>query len=74
MMNERSETNPTRRIEKGLAARYPLFYVVCREEDRLEGLLSPLAVARCGAPLRVWTRTAGLAGAEGPVEGTRDPL
>jgi len=74
MMNEHSDANPTRRIEKGLAARYPLVYVACREEDRLEGLLSPLAAARCGGPVRVWTRTTGLVGPDGPVEGTRDPL
>ena len=44
-------------------------------DDRLPGSkLSPLAAAHCSGPVRVWTRTAGLAGPDGPVEGTRDPL
>jgi len=73
-MDEHSNATPVRRIEKGLAARYPIIYVVCREEDRLEGLLSSLAAAHCGESLRVWTRTSGLTGPDGPLEGSRDPL
>lgn len=75
-MVERSDETPVRRIEKGLAARYPLIYVLCREEDRLEALLGQLAAAHYGEarPLQVWTSTEGLAGPGGPVDGTRDPL
>lgn len=50
-----------RRIEKALAARYPLVYVQCHEEARLEGLLSQASADHFGdaRPLTVWTRTRG---------------
>jgi SpoVK/Ycf46/Vps4 family AAA+-type ATPase len=68
--------SPVRRIQKGLAARHPLFYVLCVEEERLEGMLSRIAAAHYGteAKLLVWTSTQGLTGRDGPVEGTREPL
>jgi SpoVK/Ycf46/Vps4 family AAA+-type ATPase len=68
--------SPVRRIQKGLAARYPLFYVLCVEEERLEGMLARIATSHYGqdARLLIWTSTLGLAGRDGPVEGTREPL
>jgi SpoVK/Ycf46/Vps4 family AAA+-type ATPase len=75
-MAERIDETPVRRIEKGLASRYPLFYVRCGEEDRLEALLGQLATSHYGAatPIQVWTSTEGFAGPGGTVDGTRDPL
>jgi SpoVK/Ycf46/Vps4 family AAA+-type ATPase len=75
-MAERIDESPVRRIEKGLAAGYPLFYVQCREEERLESLLGQLATRHYGdaRPLQVWTSTEGFAGPGGTVDGTRDPL
>jgi SpoVK/Ycf46/Vps4 family AAA+-type ATPase len=67
---------PDRRLRKGLLARNPLIYVLCREEDRLETLLARLAAEHYGrpAPPAVWTMTRGLSGPAGAVEGTREPL
>ena len=75
-MAGRIEETPVRRIEKGLASRYPLFYVQCGEEDRLEALLGQLATTHYGAvtPIQVWTSTEGFAGPGKAVDGTRDPL
>ena len=76
-MSERSDETPVRRIEKGLAARYPLFYVLCREEERLEALLGELAAAHYGEarPVQVWTSTEGFTAPGGSADGTtRDPL
>lgn len=68
--------SPVRRIQKGLAAHYPLFYVLCVEEERLEGMLSRLAAAHYGedARLLIWTSTQGLVGRNGAVDGTHEPL
>jgi SpoVK/Ycf46/Vps4 family AAA+-type ATPase len=76
MMAERIDDSPVRRIEKGLAARYPLFYVRCGEEDRLEALLAQLAASHYGEarPLAVWTSTDGFAGGGGGADAARDPL
>ena len=75
-MSERIDETPVRRIEKGLAARYPLIYVLCREEERLEALLGRLAAAHYGEarPVQVWTSTEGFVLTSGAVDGTRDPL
>jgi SpoVK/Ycf46/Vps4 family AAA+-type ATPase len=67
---------PASRIQKGLVAHYPLFYVRCQEEERLEGMLAQLAVAHYGneaAPM-VWSSTQGLVGKAGRVAGTEDPI
>ena len=50
-----------RRIEKALAARYPLVYVQCQEEARLEGLLSRVSADHFAdaRPVTTWTRTRG---------------
>jgi SpoVK/Ycf46/Vps4 family AAA+-type ATPase len=68
--------SPLRRIQKGLAARQPLFYVLAVEEERLEGMLSRIATAHYGEEgrLLIWTSTQGLAGRNGTVGGTREPL
>jgi len=68
--------SPARRIQKGLVARHPLFYVLCQEEDRLEALLQRLAQAHYGgeAALYAWSSTRGLAGPAGVVPATQDPL
>ncbi|MCU0767185.1 MAG: AAA family ATPase [Gammaproteobacteria bacterium] len=67
---------PERRLRKGLLAHNPLFYALCREEDRLEALLGRVASDHYGRPVTpaVWTMTRGLAGPAGTVEGTRDAL
>ena len=67
---------PERRLRKGLLAHNPLFYALCREEDRLEALLGRVASDHYGRPVTpaVWTMTRGLAGPAGAVEGTRDAL
>lgn len=65
-----------RRIDKALAARYPLVYVRCQEEERLEGLLNRSAVDHYGdsRPVTVWTRTRGF-GVNGKVTAAiYDPL
>lgn len=69
------DESPARRIEKGLASRYPLLYVRCGEEDRLESILGPLATSHYGEarPLQVWTSTEGFAGRAGD-QAARDPL
>jgi SpoVK/Ycf46/Vps4 family AAA+-type ATPase len=76
LMAERIDESPLRRIEKGLASRYPLIYVRCGEEDRLESLLGGLSARHYGEtrPLQVWTSTEGFAGAGVPGAGSRDPL
>ncbi len=65
-----------RRIDKALAARYPLVYVQCQEEERLEGLLSRRAAAHYGdsRPVAVWTRTRGFAANAQVIAAICDPL
>jgi SpoVK/Ycf46/Vps4 family AAA+-type ATPase len=68
--------SPAARIRKGLLARYPLFYVLCREEDRLEALLAGLSREHYGdgRGVATWSSTQGLVGSAGPVAGTEEPL
>jgi ATP-dependent 26S proteasome regulatory subunit len=65
-----------RRIEKALAARYPLVYVRCQEEERLENLLNQVSADHFGdaRPLTVWTRTRGFTVGRKVVAPICDPL
>jgi AAA+ superfamily predicted ATPase len=67
--------SPATRIAKGLVARYPLFYVLCQEEDRLQAMLEDQALAHYGQPGRliVWSSTQGLVG-DGARLGSEDPI
>lgn len=49
------------RLHKGLLSRYPLFYVLCREEQRLENQLSRLSreYYEDDRPVKVWTAAKG---------------
>ncbi len=52
----------TDRLRKGLLSHYPLFYVLCREEERLEGQLARLSREHYGddRPVAMWTAARGL--------------
>jgi ATP-dependent 26S proteasome regulatory subunit len=65
-----------RRIDKALAARYPLVYVRCQEEERLEGLLNRSVVDHYGdsRPVTVWTRTRGFSVSGKVTAAIYDPL
>lgn len=51
----------TERIQKGLLSQYPIFYVLCREEERLENLLAKVSREHYGdaRPLVTWTAARG---------------
>ena len=64
------------RIGKALAARQPLVYVHCYEEDRLQRMLEQLSAAHFGdaRPVYTWTLTRGFPGQTAQSDGTYDPV
>ena len=66
----------TERIRKGLLSHYPLFYVLCREEERLEDQLARLSREHYGddRPLVTWTAARGSDGLDSSAVGPGDPL
>ncbi|MGL1833648.1 AAA family ATPase [Rhodocyclaceae bacterium SMB388] len=70
-----TRANPTlARIRKALSAGYPLVYVRCHEEDRLERMLNGLADAHFGSvrPVVSWSLTDGFG--DRAAEARPDPL
>jgi hypothetical protein len=67
---------PIQRINKGLNAGYPLFYVICQEEGRLERMLEEVSAAHYGddRPLVAWSSAAGFHTRAGVLETITDPL
>ncbi len=61
---------------KALAARQPLVYVHCYEEDRLERMLERLSASRFGdaRPVQTWTLTRGFQGQTAKSDGIHDPV
>jgi SpoVK/Ycf46/Vps4 family AAA+-type ATPase len=58
----------TERLRKGLLSHYPLFYVLCREEERLEGQLARLSREYYGddRPVITWTSAKGFGNGDAP--------
>lgn len=54
-------STPLQRLHKGLSAGYPLFYVLCQEEGRLERLLAQAGARYYGEerPLVIWSAASG---------------
>lgn len=70
---------PLERLQKGLAARQPLVYVLCHEEDRLAAMLAQLSATHYGddRDLVCWSTTLGFHTQDGkPVDSSpvTDPL
>lgn len=65
-----------KRIRKGLASRYPLFYILCREEERLERILNQISSAyyKDDRPLAVWTSAGGFYPQGSQLGEKRDPV
>lgn len=68
--------SPQKRLQKGVAARQPLLYVLSHEEERLESLLTRLSEAHYKSPRPVvsWSSTRGFQGGEGADASITDPL
>ncbi|MGZ8217703.1 AAA family ATPase [Methylomagnum sp.] len=66
----------TERIRKGLLSHYPLFYVLCREEERLESQLARLSREYYGddRPLVTWTAAKGFGNQGTASQGVGDIL
>lgn len=64
------------RISRGLKSRYPLFYLLGWDEDRIERLLRSIARSYYGSEdrFRVWSATHGFGGHDDPAAPTLDPL
>ncbi len=64
------------RIGKALAAKQPLVYVRCYEEDRLERILAQLSGSHFGdtRPVHTWTLTRGFPGQTPKSDGSYDPV
>jgi SpoVK/Ycf46/Vps4 family AAA+-type ATPase len=63
-------------IRKGLLSHYPLFYVLCREEQRLESQLARLSREHYGddRPVITWSAARGFDTPQGAGAGQGDPL
>jgi ATP-dependent 26S proteasome regulatory subunit len=64
------------RFQKGLLSHYPLFYVLCREEERLESLLAQLSRAHYqdDRPVIQWSAASGFKNQPESAVGPGDPL
>jgi SpoVK/Ycf46/Vps4 family AAA+-type ATPase len=64
------------KISRGLRSRYPVFYVLGWDEDRIERLLRSIAKSFYGADdrLAVWTAGSGFSGLSPEAEDDRSPL
>lgn len=64
------------KISRGLKSRYPLFYILGWDEDRIERLLRSIARSYYGADdrLRVWSASSGFGEHDDPAQPVLDPL
>jgi SpoVK/Ycf46/Vps4 family AAA+-type ATPase len=64
------------RIKKGLSSRYPLFYVLCREEERLESILAHVSRSHYqdNRPVVSWSAARGFRNLDGKKIAANDPL